>query len=419
MKIRLDKKALMPLILFASLFINEDVLVFGTINDSKMVSFRLGVQVCLAVFLVVFMMINHIGISRRKIKIFSVFTFFYLVTMFVNRDLRPGYFFMLLIYFICLALVTIYSFDEIYSFFSNFMFVICVASLIGYFIQLVIPSVLKFFPVIQNSPGTNFYFLGLTNLSFRTDVLVRNWGPFREPGVFQLFIIVALIYTLFKESKSSWIKPLIFIVTIITTFSTTGYIALSFIMLSAVMINKNKITKGKRRFLLFIIIAFILIMLYLTFFTNLIFKSDGYGSVFGKIFGSYKSLSYNARMASIWANLKIFMGNPIFGRGLTFVDQNYQIIASDMYGMRIVDNTNMLFIILARFGVGAFLYFLIRLYKSIKYSMALNIIPTILIFISYLSLMTGENLSYSVILILPIFFLSSDFNKKKDVKSNE
>ena len=77
MKIRLDKKALMPLILFASLFINEDVLVFGTINNASLVNFRLAVQVCLAVFLLGYMMLNKVGIKKSRFRIFGIFFCFF------------------------------------------------------------------------------------------------------------------------------------------------------------------------------------------------------------------------------------------------------------------------------------------------------------------------------------------------------
>ena len=194
-------------------------------------------------------------------------------------------------------------------------------------------------------------------MCFRTDVLVRNWGPFREPGVFQLFIVVAVIYELFRKKKSNWIKLVVFIFAIITTFSTTGYIALGVVILAVVLMNKNNMSIGQRRLLIGVVIVFVLLILYLSIFTDLIIKSDGYGSVFGKILGSYESLSYNTRMASIWTNIKIFFENPIFGKGITYVDNHYSAIASSMYGMSIVDNTNMLFILLARFGLGAFIYF--------------------------------------------------------------
>ena len=408
-KIKLNKKMLMPVILFFALFVNEDVLVFGTINNLSLQNFRLVAQVVLAVFLLFYLLIFKVGIPKAKIQIFGIFSFFYLSSMIVNMDFRLGYFFMMIIYFICMIITTIYTFDDIYCFFSNAMYIVCLVSLIGYAIQLFIPRLLDYFPIIQNTSNINFYFLGISNLCFRTDVLVRNWGPFREPGVFQLFIVVAVIYELFRKKKSNWIKLVVFIFAIITTFSTTGYIALGVVILAVVLMNKNNMSIGQRRLLIGVVIVFVLLILYLSIFTDLIIKSDGYGSVFGKILGSYESLSYNTRMASIWTNIKIFFENPIFGKGITYVDNHYSAIASSMYGMSIVDNTNMLFILLARFGLGAFIYFTLRLYKSLKESFSKNRVITLLIFISYLSLMIGENLSYSVILVLPLFFTKADF----------
>ena len=410
LKIKLNKKTMMPIILFIALFINEDVLVFGTINNSNMQNFRLIAQVMLAMFLLFYFYLFKVKIPKVKLRIFFMFSLFFALSMLVNLDFRLGYFFMLTIYLICMLISTIYTFDDIFSYFSKSMYIISIVSLLGYAMQIFVPDLLNYFPVIQNTSNINFYFLGITNLCFRTDVLVRNWGPFREPGVFQLFVIVALIYELFRKEKSSGIKLVVFILAIITTFSTTGYIALGCVIFALILMNKNHLRKKQRRLLICIVIIFVITVFYLSLFTDLLFKSDGYGSVFGKLFGSYESASYNARIASILANIKIFFEDPIFGKGISYVDNNYSIIASNMFGMKIVDNTNMLFILLARFGLGTFLLFTLRLYRFLKDFFLKNNLITTLIFITYLSLMIGENLSYSIILILPVFFTKIDFN---------
>lgn len=59
--------------------------------------------------------------------------------------------------------------------------------------------------------------------------LLRNCGPFWEPGAFQGFLNLALFYeiTTIKEyTLSKYLRIGIFVFTIITTFSTGGYVAL-------------------------------------------------------------------------------------------------------------------------------------------------------------------------------------------------
>lgn len=55
---------------------------------------------------------------------------------------------------------------------------------------------------------------------------IRNAGPFWEPGVFAIFLNIGLFFNLFLKKVFFEITNILFIICIITTFSTTGYIAL-------------------------------------------------------------------------------------------------------------------------------------------------------------------------------------------------
>ena len=55
---------------------------------------------------------------------------------------------------------------------------------------------------------------------------IRNAGPFWEPGVFVVFLNIALFFNLFIKKKFFERTNILFIVCIITTFSTSGYIGL-------------------------------------------------------------------------------------------------------------------------------------------------------------------------------------------------
>ena len=68
---------------------------------------------------------------------------------------------------------------------------------------------------------------------------LRNCGPFWEPGAFQGFLNLALfINILYNKHDKYWmLQNIIFIVTIITTYSTGGYIALFTILLYQVFFS--------------------------------------------------------------------------------------------------------------------------------------------------------------------------------------
>ena len=85
--------------------------------------------------------------------------------------------------------------------------------------------------------------------------LIRNNGGFWEPGVYATWLLIALVLhtiTFEKINKTWWI---IFL-TLLTTFSTAGFIGLAFVLLG--IINRQKVSrkiKLQRKFLILTIIT--------------------------------------------------------------------------------------------------------------------------------------------------------------------
>lgn len=48
--------------------------------------------------------------------------------------------------------------------------------------------------------------------------LIRNWRIFREPGVFQMYLILGLLAQLFILKRPKLFSIIVYIITIITTF---------------------------------------------------------------------------------------------------------------------------------------------------------------------------------------------------------
>ncbi len=102
---------------------------------------------------------------------------------------------------------------------------------------------------------TQLYNLNNEGLSF------RNCGPFWEPGAFQGFVNLAIMIGLLsfeeKERDEKWyIRQLIFVLTIITTFSTGGYIVLALNVIYYI-VTTRKLTKTSKMvmFILFISVS--------------------------------------------------------------------------------------------------------------------------------------------------------------------
>ena len=80
----------------------------------------------------------------------------------------------------------------------------------------------------------NFYYTQLGNPAAGLTYSARNCGPFWEPGAFQGFLNLSLFFELtMKQFRDKFwkIRVIILIVTIVTTFSTGGYVVLFAILL--------------------------------------------------------------------------------------------------------------------------------------------------------------------------------------------
>jgi len=138
--------------------------------------------------------------------------------------------------------------------FIKIVFVLSVISLV--FFSLTYSSV--FMNFISTKVAIYFTSLGSKESEFQdikqsTNILIynfkdyafaynRNSGPFWEPGMFAIFVNVALYFNLIIEKTFFSFRNIIFLLTIITTFSTTGYIALIFALLIYLLLySKSKL----------------------------------------------------------------------------------------------------------------------------------------------------------------------------------
>ncbi|MCO5935982.1 hypothetical protein NAF17_10570 [Mucilaginibacter sp. RB4R14] len=164
----------------------------------------------------------------------------------------------------------------------------------------------------------------------------RNSGPFWEPGMFAVFINVALFFNIVISKKLINIRNIILITTIVTTFSTTGYIALIFIFLVYSIFYSN--SKLSLLYVLAIVIASIYI-------ANLdILKT--------KILNQYSDKTGTSRFGATLIHYQVISEYPFTGvgdgasryiadltdaestaNGLTFVFVKYGVIYGLLYYM--------------------------------------------------------------------------------------
>ena len=208
--------------------------------------------------------------------------------------------------------------DKLPKYYVKVMVILAIISFLFWLPDNLVPgfhSQISKLPYILNSdPNLNRQFLLYTveDPDFRVDFIkFRNPGQFIEPGVFGLFLTVALIFQIiFDEGKITW-KSLLFIVTMLTTFSTATYLGLVVIFIYLLLRNK------KIHFVFRVSMVLISFIIFFQFFMNteflyeklryqysLAIQKSLYQPTQGRFYGTRKAL--NAIKEA-----------PIFGRGLS------------------------------------------------------------------------------------------------------
>jgi len=230
---------------------------------------------------------------------------------------------------------------------------------------------------------------------YRTSLL-RNTSIFWEPGAYQAFLNLAIIFEL-KRKKPNSFRMAIFIVSLITTFSTTGYITFLLITLKSFFEKSNN---SKKTFL----ILLITLIFILTIFSEVIINKL-----------STDNLSFSRRILDAKIDLKIFFENPLLGVGYnnystSFIDNlKYSIFSG-------TSSSNSITHALAVFGL-VFTFLISYLYIRFILFFENNIFHRLFLFIILISIFSTENFMLSPLWMALAFYglKSADY---KDQNSN-
>lgn len=383
------------LCVFIIIFISDDTLTFGATNNNFFIYFRLFIYSYLTIVL-----LRKVYLDNIKIPIYKYFFFLLLVlaiflTAVVNVGFTGGYLYQIWIIFIAFLATSVISFSQFVVFFNKQIYILSLISLIIYSIAFLIPGLLEIFPVHENNTGTQFYNLGLGAIFLDTEAL-RNTGIFREPGVFVIFLVLALIFELFYKKTNIKYAIVIFLA-FITTFSTAGYIVFLFVFLGYIF-NKNKGLLIKVSFIVLITALLAWVSLY----------PDMTEKFLSKI--SEDSVDANesslARVASVLVNFDIYSSHPFFGVGLLnyiteFSNASLRIFKLKLDASGLSTNTYM-----ASLAVYGSFYGFSLIWGMFTFSKMINssIISAVMIFFSLLLLFSNEDMRYSILFFSLVFY---------------
>ena len=107
----------------------------------------------------------------------------------------------------------------------------------------------------EGSTANKSYTLYVYTVYFIDDLLIpQNTGPFWEHGIFCIYLIIAFYLNAIRENKIITKYNIVFIIAIITSFSSTGYVVL-IVALAFIILQRGGITFSKIFLLVMLLIG--------------------------------------------------------------------------------------------------------------------------------------------------------------------
>lgn len=396
------------LVMILLIIVSDETLWFGTNKDENFITIKYVVLCGLAVFLA----LKYIILKRG----YKTITFAYalgmvalvLVSSVLNNDVRSGVIYKVVLILLACAITIKWDIRTYAYYFDKIIYVIAIISLIGFFLTFVATPLIEVLPRFVNSADTEFY----NGFVFMIPTMKsgwRNYSFFREPGVYQMFLIIALVFQLGVLNNASVKKILVYIAAIITTMSTTGYISLLFLVILFVVRRRgNNIGAYKKVFFILILALIVAICIYPEVVLNMV------DTVFSKL-SNLARLTTIARFGSITENFRIFKENILLGAGLTRLDELFPLYCYEAYGKINTNNTNIIMIQFASHGLFYGLLFCYGLYGFCK-KLSKNTIELVLFGLAMVSMYCGENLTFSVLPYI-IFCFGVKQTQERDMKA--
>lgn len=278
----------------------------------------------------------------RRVLLAGLYTLVFLVPMIAKGDWQLMYFSVLLCLLIGVFLTYITSWRVLAKYYVVTMTVLGIFSMVATYGLRILPDKGIFdVPVLFNAIGYKFHNFGL---AFVSDEFVknRNFGIFREPGVYQYFIILALVlnnYSItWEKQRYLWFVNVALAFTMVTTFATGGVAELGLLVL--VVFFDKKLYKDKlgRIAAVTVVVGVVVVVI-----VSIVQKNALYWALWDMIVWKLlmDSDSASDRTMSLIVNWDLFRKNPLLGVKLSDV----------LYALP--NNTSSTTILMAGCGIGA------------------------------------------------------------------
>ena len=284
---------------------------------------QLTVAALIVILGVVFLAVNRKNLKEvfrdRRLLAFAITAVLILAPMVFKLDPQLMYFSVLLCIFFAILRTYFVPMKEVARGYVVIMTLMAAYSVFAVYLgRIPADRGLIRLPTFVNAGGRDFYNFGLSFVSIR-EVKFRNFGIFREPGVYQFFLILALLlhnYVLsWDKAWKYWAINIILVVTALTTFSTNGVVEAGLLVL--VVFFDKKLYKDKK----ILITAIVLAVLAAIGITVIMLRGGDLAFTLKQMVAKLYTLnrSSSARLDAIVADIGFFVRNPLFGEEIAVV----------------------------------------------------------------------------------------------------
>ena len=388
---------------FFLIYCSNDTLLFGTNKDARMVYVATIVLIIVGILHFFDILIKKIEFRPDLLLVALFLCVLSLTTMFINKDFNEEKYLYEII-LIALAFIIITNI-QIKCFLQMFFYVVCLLSVWSLVVFVFKDYLVNIdFPLITNENEYTYKFCGLSFLPIQT--LSRNFGIFREPGVYQIYLNLAIIFG-FSIKKLNVANFLVLAFTVFTTKSTAGYILFAAICVFCLLLScyRYEYKEYKKTFISFLLIAFSAVLVGIFF--------DFYGlrktisDVILKIV-DFDNPSFISRFEAFFRNILIWLKRPFFGVGFSFLINHYdEVLIPGMINISF-HNTNTFLKILSLHGLIYFTFMLVGIYRFCNFlskeKKGLAFILCIIVFLMF----SNEDMTMNVLLyLMGMYFITS------------
>lgn len=392
---------------------------FYLVNESAPMMLKLDKLYYSIIWVLISFMIVLFGIVTKKLYINKKMMFVYffcvlgsIITTLLNQDYMTENIYFPLAITSAFFMAMVFEQKKFIYTFSNVLIFYSVYSLISTYIILPLYmnglfNFLETYTSVLKTPFLDTIF----SFSVAWHGIMRNQGIFREPGVFQFYLLVGLIIEISYRKKIKKLNVLIIFIALISTFSTIGFISL--ILISVGYLIKQKYNRKK-------ILTTGLSLASLTVLSLILFKKfpqilEKISSSFQKISDHNDNFSTIVRTESIFNNIIATFNSPIWGNN--FVN-GYIFIKNNLSSYQGNDITGTNFSYMMALGIPIGILIITLLYQSTT-MLSHNEFNKYAVFIALFVSLNSQNLVYSSLLWTIIFFPYMKKGEEKEVKYEE